>query len=941
MKGFRWWWLLLLIPIAVGVARLRFDAEILDLLPANVRAVAGLKIYQQHFTNARELIVTVSAKDADAASAAAQAIAKKLHAETDLVSDVTWQPPWREHPDQTAELIAYLWLNQPPEIFNQLTAKLTETNLNSVLQATRDELASTLSPAALAQLSYDPFGLTRLPENLASAATGFGQGDQLFASADGTFRILFVKSRHELPGYRECADWFDAVKKSVASALPPGEKIKIGYTGRPAFVAEISASMKHDITLSVGGTSVIIAILFWLAHRRLKPMLWLLTLLALILAATLALGGLIFGTVSVVSMGFAAILLGLAVDYAVVHYQEALAQPELSIPQIRRAIAPSIFWAAVTTISAFLVLNFGGLPGLAQLGSLVGIGVALSALVMIFAFLPPLFPNRMRPGTGIISPEIKIEPAAPLNPLRARVVFSATLVLILAAALILFSGLPKIDASADALQPRDSQAYAALQSIQDNLAQNREPLWLIVAGTNENEVAQKLDVIQPVLENTVSNQVLAGFTSPDALWPRPAFQNQNRAAARKIVAGRAALHAAALTNGFAESALGLTDGIFDTWRQAALATNTFWPTNPLCSWIFEKLAARETNRFYAAAFLFPATNATSFTSLESQLPRDGVWLSSWQLLGGTVLAEVKKNLWKLVLPMAGLILLSLWLAFRRMTEIGLSLGVLCLSGLCLLAAMKLLGWQWNLLNLMALPLILGAGVDYSLFMQLALRRHGGDLRLAHRSVGRALLLCGGTAIAGFGSLGFSSNAGMAGLGRVCAVGIAGNMLFSIFLLPAWWKFFAGDKNKTPPAPPVSGPSQFYQARLWQCGLLLVRVLPDRFCAALAKIAGAIYWRLAPHRREIVIQNLLPVFQNDRPAATRAARDLFREFALKLADLWRYEGGVAVANWFVDWNGWEAFKSAQARGRGVLFVTPHLGNWELGGAFMARHGFKLL
>jgi len=36
--------------------------------------------------------------------------------------------------------------------------------------------------------------------------------------------------------------------------------------------------------------------------------------------------------------------------------------------------------AAITTISAFLVLNLGGLPGLAQLGSLVAIGIALAAL---------------------------------------------------------------------------------------------------------------------------------------------------------------------------------------------------------------------------------------------------------------------------------------------------------------------------------------------------------------------------------------------------------------------------------------------------------------------------------------------------------------------------------------------------------------------------------
>ncbi len=197
-----------------------------------------------------------------------------------------------------------------------------------------------------------------------------------------------------------------------------------------------------------------------------------------------------------------------------------------------------------------------------------------------------------------------------------------------------------------------------------------------------------------------------------------------------------------------------------------------------------------------SGFLYPATNATTtaFARLDEQLPHDGVWLSGWELLGGTVLAAVKNNLWKVLLPMVGLILFSLWLAFRRFAEIFFSVGILLLSGLCLLAVMKIFGWSWNLLNLMALPLILGTGVDYSIFMQLALRRHGGDLKLAHQSVGRALLLCGGTAIAGFGSLGLSSNAGMSSLGRVCAVGIAGNMLISVFLLPVWWKFIVGEQK---------------------------------------------------------------------------------------------------------------------------------------------------
>ena len=67
-----------------------------------------------------------------------------------------------------------------------------------------------------------------------------------------------------------------------------------------------------------------------------------------------------------------------------------------------------------------------------------------------------------------------------------------------------------------------------------------------------------------------------------------------------------------------------------------------------------------------------------------------------------------------------------------------------------------------------LPLMLGSGVDYSIFMQLALRRHHGNLAAAHLAVGRALLLCGGTAVAGFGSLSFSTNAGMSSLGEAPA-----------------------------------------------------------------------------------------------------------------------------------------------------------------------------
>jgi predicted RND superfamily exporter protein len=108
--------------------------------------------------------------------------------------------------------------------------------------------------------------------------------------------------------------------------------------------------------------------------------------------------------------------------------------------------------------------------------------------------------------------------------------------------------------------------------------------------------------------------------------------------------------------------------------------------------------------------------------------------------------------------------------------------------------MTLADWSWNMVNLMALPLLLGMGVDFSIHIQLALRRHHGDVTLVSRSIGRALLLAGSTTVAGFASLGFASNAGIAGLGKVCAAGIVCAMLTAIYLLPVWWQPIAGSRK---------------------------------------------------------------------------------------------------------------------------------------------------
>jgi len=815
----RWWWMLLLVAVGLGLARLRFDVDILDLLPPDEPSVQGLKLYQKYFTNARELIISLRASDADTAEKLSGELAARLRMETNLVETVTWQAPWMERPDQLGELLGWLWFNQPPADFATLTNHLAPDQLKPQLDETRELLANSMSPMDLARRSFDPFNLLTMPALTNISGMNMDQGNQMFASTDGKFRLLYLQSAVDLMSYRDCESWLEKIHAVVGELQngPPKDdwkNVTVHFTGRPVFVEEIATSMQHDMSHSVGGTATVIAILFWLTHRRWKPMLWLLALLGLILFATLALGALVLGTISVVALGFAAVLLGLAVDYAVVHYQEALSHPQMTVPEIRRAIAPSILWAAITTMCAFLVLNLGGLPGLGQLGSLVAIGIALSALVMVMIYLPPLFPERRQPRpnqapfrwwnyfvapnlSGCDAPSHQGERDALVARHERRRGVAATFLLtgliFLAACAVLFFRRPGLDHTGNALQPAHGEAQTTLDEMTAELGLPPQPLWLIVPGRNEAEVFQRLTNAEVLLNGAVSNRLIEKFLLPETLWPRAEFQTANRATAKILGEKGPLLRDALASAGFNTNAFVLTEELVRTWSRAGESQSAMWPTNQVSQWLLKRFVARTPDECLVMGLIYPATNkvdAAELSALSKNLAQGHALLSGWELLGSATLQRVQSKMWQVVTPMVVLVLLSLWFAFRRATEIFLGLAVLCLSGLILLATMSLAGWTWNLMNLMALPLMLGTGVDYTIFIQLALRRHGGDLVAVRRSVGRALMLCGGTAVAGFGSLAGSSNLGMASLGKVCAVGIGANAIISIFLLPAWWRFFS-------------------------------------------------------------------------------------------------------------------------------------------------------
>ena len=89
-------WIVLAAMAVLGLCRLRFDADILNLLPPEEPTVKGLKFYQRHFSNSRELIITLRGTNAAQTGELAQSLAEALRRETNSVADAAWEEPWKE-----------------------------------------------------------------------------------------------------------------------------------------------------------------------------------------------------------------------------------------------------------------------------------------------------------------------------------------------------------------------------------------------------------------------------------------------------------------------------------------------------------------------------------------------------------------------------------------------------------------------------------------------------------------------------------------------------------------------------------------------------------------------------------------------------------------------------------------------------------------------------
>ena len=116
-------------------------------------------------------------------------------------------------------------------------------------------------------------------------------------------------------------------------------------------------------------------------------------------------------------------------------------------------------------------------------------------------------------------------------------------------------------------------------------------------------------------------------------------------------------------------------------------------------------------------------------------------------------------------------------------------------------------------------------------------------------------------------------------------------------------------------------------------------MPAGFLRGVAGASCAFYANFKSARKEIVVNNLLPVLGN-REEAERAASKMFGNLGSKLVDVLRCEAGKPARPMLAELVNSDYVLEAQKRGQGTLVVTPHLGNWEFGGYILAERGIKL-
>ena len=670
----------------------------------------------------------------------------------------------------------------------------------------------------------------------------FFAGNSLLTSPDGKMAMLTVQPTFDMMDAERIVPGVNAIEEVVKSVNAKYDNVSVRDTGMHIVARDEMASIESDSYLSTLISIILILALLYFSFRIWVAPIFAVTPLLFGIVWSMGIVGVIIGRLNMMTVFAVAMLLGLGVDYAIHIYSSYTERRSKGVDKenaIEYAIChtgPSIIVGALTTAIAFLSLNISRLRILSELGTVMGIGI-LTTLLAVFWILPALIKikkekeERMRkiPGDfkfiGIAANGVyKIKyivllvivlGAGFMGYKASKIEFDMNLMNIepkgLESIELMNYMVEKYDMSSNsfALQVDSLDEVYELQKkfeAADNVSEVVSVASILPTVDEQQKKLENVDAFKAVLNSKaplhdVDKDVMAQYVALysekieqyEKVWTDndlPILQQQDF---EKMKQGIAALKGTLTKDISQENISFISEAIYngmDEISSKMVIEDVIKPT--------------DLPEAYKAQFL----SRDEQKYLITVYPDFEIWDSLGKEKGDEFLAELAAidpsitgtpifmmDLYNAVgdeLLLTGIVLIAILLAillvhFRSIKYTLIAFLPLAFTLVYMVGTMALLDIKFNMLNFLVILLVIGIGLDDGVHILHHYQMGEKNIEVLFSTIGRAILLTTVTTVFGFGSLGFSSYRGIAGLGIVLAIGVSMALVFTVIVLPIFVK----------------------------------------------------------------------------------------------------------------------------------------------------------
>ena len=645
--------------------------------------------------------------------------------------------------------------------------KFTAAALRAALEEKLAEMSSPFGVMSRAMLARDPTGelLATLRQFQPAAMPMLRHG--VWFSADGQRAFLIAQTR--APGFDSVrqAEAMAQMRSAVAAINP---QVDMTLTGPGVFAAESRRLIERDAWILSAGSALVIVAMLVFVYRSLLMVALVLTPVAFGLLIGVLLVQALFGSVHGITLGFAATLIGEAVDYP--NYLLLNTAPGEQARGAARRIRRTLALAILTTVVSALALTLSSFTGLAQLGVLTMTGILVAGITTHY-LIPWLLGERLlvlrrlqAPGGGVLASVVagKKWPAV------------TALIATLCGALWLTATHPAWwETDLAGISPVPAALRAQDASLRREMGAPEVSFFVASRGTSEVAALQAAAEIVPLLQKWQQQSWISGYDSPAWYLPAPAVQAARLSALPDTPTLQKNLDAALKGMAFRPDAF--TPFVQDvaSARQQAPVTRASYAGTPLGSKLNAQVIELE-GQWLVLTPLAGVSAAGKLMASLSAMPESKSQLVDLkqvasQMVDGFRREALRQAVWGAVLIVL-LLLVGLGSLKRTWRVAAPAAAALVLTATLLVAS----GQRLSVFHLVALLLVLGIGLNYALFLE----RPPADAAERARTP-LALAVCSISTVATFGFLALSATPVLHAIGSTVALGA----LLSLLLAAVW------------------------------------------------------------------------------------------------------------------------------------------------------------